>query len=79
MDIKAKIEELVEKIKSDKALQAKFKEDPVSAVEELLGADLPNDQIEKIVDGVKAKISVDDISDKLGDIGGKLGGLFGKK
>lgn len=79
MDFKAKIEELVEKIKSDKALQAKFKADPVSAVEELLGVDLPNDQIEKIVDGVKAKISVEDISDKLGDISGKLGGLFGKK
>lgn len=79
MDIKAKIEELVEKIKSDKALQAKFKDDPIAAVEELIGVDLPNDQIEKIVDGIKAKISVDDISDKLGDIGNKLGGLFGKK
>ena len=36
MDIKAKIMELVEKIQSDKALQAKFKENPVEAVESLL-------------------------------------------
>lgn len=75
MDIKAKIEELVEKIQSDKALQAKFKSDPIAAVEQLLGVDLPNDQIEKIVDGIKAKLAIDDIGDALG----KLGGLFGKK
>lgn len=72
MDIKAKIEELADKIKSDKDLQAQFKKDPVAAVEKLLGIDLPNDQIEKIVDGIKAKISVDSIT-------GAIGGLFGKK
>lgn len=72
MDIKAKIEELVEKIKGDKDISAKFKKNPVATIEELLGIDLPDDQIEKIVDGVKAKISLD-------DIGSKLGGLFRKK
>ena len=71
MDIKAKIEELTDKIKNDKDLQKKFQDDPISAVESLLGVDLPNDQVEKIVDGVKAKISLDSIGDK-------LGGLFGK-
>ncbi len=79
MDIKAKIEELVEKIKSDKELQKEFTKDPISAVEKLIGIDLPNDQIEKIVDGIKAKISLDDITEKLGGLGDKLGGLFGKK
>ena len=79
MDIKAKIEELVKKIKSDEALLKKFKENPIKAVEGLIGVDLPDDQIQKIVDGIKAKISVDDITDKLGDLGNKLGGLFGKK
>ena len=72
MDIKAKIEELVNKIKSDKNLLAKFQKDPVSTVEELLGIDLPNDQVQKIVDGIKAKIDLD-------KLGGMLGGLFGKK
>ena len=75
MDIKEKIEELVEKISSDKALQAQCKSDPISAVEKLLGVDLPNDVIEKIVDGVKAKLTVD----KLSDAAGALKGLFGKK
>jgi len=66
MDIKAKITELVEKIKTDKALQAQFKEDPIKAVESLLGVDLPDDMIEKIVDGVKAKLTADKLSDGLG-------------
>ena len=75
MDIKAKVNELVKKIQADEALQAKFRKDPVSAVEELLGIDLPNDQIEKLADLVKAKLDMD----KVGDALGALGGLFGKK
>lgn len=74
MDIKAKIEELVNKIKNDKDLLAKFQKDPVATVEGLIGMDLPNDQIEKLVEGIKAKISLD----KLGDLGAGLGKLFGK-
>lgn len=72
MDIKAKIEELVEKIKGDKDLMAKFQKDPITTVEGLLGIDLPNDQVQKLVDGIKAKIDLD-------KLGGMLGGLFGKK
>ena len=66
MDIKAKITELVEKIKTDKNLQAQFKEDPVKAVESLLGVDIPDDMVEKIVDGVKAKLTADKLSEGLG-------------
>ena len=79
MDIKAKIDEIVKNIKSDKDLQKQFTKDPVSAIENLIGIDLPNDQIEKVVDAVKAKLTADEIKDKAGDIGKKLGGLFGKK
>ena len=75
MDIKAKIEELTEKIKGDKDLQEKFKSNPVAAVASLLGVDLPDDQIMSIVEGIKAKINLDNIGDALG----ALGGLFGKK
>lgn len=74
MDIKAKINELVDKIKNDPSLAEKFKNDPISTVEGIIGVDIPNDQVEKIVDGIKAKISLD----KLGGLGDKLGGLFGK-
>ena len=75
MDIKEKIEELVEKIKNDKTLLAKFKDDPVSAVESLIGIDLPNDQLDALVNGIKAKIGLDQLGDALGG----LGNLFGKK
>ena len=66
MDIKELIEKAVKKIQSDKALQAQFKKDPVKALEKLLGVDLPNDIMEKVVAGVKAKISIDDLGDALG-------------
>lgn len=68
MDIKEKIEELVNKIKNDKDFGDDFKKDPVKAVESVLGIDLPDEQIEKVIDGVKAKISLDDIGDKIGDL-----------
>ncbi|MBQ1258014.1 MAG: hypothetical protein IIX93_12185 [Clostridia bacterium] len=74
MDIKAKIEEIVQKIKTDKNLLSKFRSEPIKTVEGLLGVDLPDDIIEKIVEGVKAKITVDDVKGALG----KLKGLFGK-
>ena len=72
MDIKAKVEELVEKIKKNPQLLAKFKDDPVPVVEELVGVDLPDDQIKQVAELVKAKIDLD-------KVGNLLGGLFGKK
>ncbi len=72
MDIKAKIDEIVTKVKEDKNFAAEFSSDPVKAVEKVLGVDLPDDQINKLIDGVKAKISASDIMDKVGDL---LGGL----
>lgn len=72
MDIKAKIDEIVDKVKNDKAFADKFKSEPVKAVEDVVGVDLPDDQIKGLVDGVKAKVD-------LGGIADKIGGLFGKK
>lgn len=68
MDIKAKINEVVEKITKDKTLQEKFQKDPIKVVESILGVDLPDDVTKKIVDGVKGKISVDKISGALGSL-----------
>ena len=75
MDINAKIEDMVEKIKKNPAMLKKFNTEPVKVVEELVGMDLPDEMIEKLVEGVKAKIA----ADKIGDALGALGGLFGKK
>lgn len=68
MDIKEQIESIVEKLQKDKALQAQFKKDPVKAVEMLLGVDLPDDMVEKVVAGVKAKLSLDDVSGIVGNL-----------
>ena len=70
--LKKMINEIVDKIKSDKGFAKKFKSDPIKAVESVLGVDLPNDQINKVVDGVKAKISLDNA----GDLLSKAKGLF---
>lgn len=72
MDIKAKIEQIVEKIKNDKQIMAKFDKDPATVIEELIGIDLPNDQINDVVEAVKAKLTAD-------KLGSALGGLFGRK
>ena len=63
--MKDKIEIIVKKIKDDKDFAKKFKENPVKAVEEILKIDLPDDQINSIIDGVKAKLKVDNAGDLL--------------
>ncbi len=62
MDIKAKIEEVVEKITKDPNIKAQFQSNPVKAVEGILGIDLPDDVMKKIIGGVKAKLSADKLS-----------------
>lgn len=59
---------------SDPKLQKQFKDDPIKVLEKVLNVDLPNDLLEPIVDGVKAKITVD----KLGDTANLVKGLFKK-
>lgn len=66
--IKEKIEEITEKIKADDNLLENFKNEPVKTIEKLLDIDLPDDMIEKLIDGIKAKITIDKASDLLGGI-----------
>lgn len=63
MDIKEKINELVDKIKGDDKLKDQFAKEPVKTVENLLGIDLPDDKLEAVVDGIKAKMKLDSVSD----------------
>ena len=74
MDIKAKVEELVEKIQKNPKLLKEFQEDPIKVIEELTGLDLPDAELKKLAELVKAKIDMD----KVGDLLGGLGGLFKK-
>lgn len=68
MDIKAKIEEIVKKLQSDKTLLASFQSEPIKTVEKLLDIDLPDEMIEKVVEGVKAQ-----------DQGGRRKGYSGRR
>lgn len=74
MDIKAKVEELVSEIQKNPKLLSQFKEDPVPVIEKLVGMDLPDDQIMKLAELVKARIDLD----KAGDLLKGLGSLFKK-
>jgi len=69
MDIKAKIEEIAAKIQKDPKLIAKFKNDPVKVVEQLIGIDISDEIVEKIVSGVKLAMASDKVEDALGALG----------
>ena len=69
--VKEKIEQIVAKLRSDDKLMEKFQKNPASVIEEYLGMDLPDDQVNQVVEGIKAKIQLDKLS-------GALGGLFKK-
>jgi len=68
MDVKAKIEEIVGKLKDNEKLKESFKANPVKTVEDLLGVDLPDDVMQNIVAGVKGKMSLDSVSGAISSI-----------
>lgn len=72
MDIKAKINEIVDKIKNDPDLKEDFQKDPEKAIEKVIGVDIPDGVLDQVVNGVKAKLT----GDKLSGVAGKLKGLF---
>ena len=79
INIKEIINDAVEKIMKDEKLQKQFATEPVKALEKLLNVDLPDDLVEKVIDGIKAKIAVDklgDAADKIGDAAKLLKKLF---
>ena len=74
MDIKKMAEELVEKIQKNPKLLSQFRTEPVKVIEELTGIDLPDAEIEKLAELIKAEIDLD----KAGDLLKGIGGLFKK-
>lgn len=72
MDLQAKITEVVDKIKADPEFAAKFMEDPVKALEEVTGLDLPDDQINPFIESIKEKVNLGGA----GNLLGKLKNLF---
>ena len=54
--VKDKVNEVLEKVKSDENFLKNFKENPITAIEEVMGIDLPDDKIEENIKTVKEKI-----------------------
>ncbi len=63
MDVKEQIMKMAERITSDKELQELFQKEPVKALERVLGVDLPDEIVEQVIQGVKAKVMTDKVSD----------------
>ena len=75
MDIQAMIDKVLAAVKGDSGLLATFTSNPTQVIEKILGKDLPDDTVNKVIEGVKKAL------------GNKAGGgilawiksLFGKK
>lgn len=74
MDIRGKIQQAAAKLMKDKSLRKKFDTDPVAVIEELIGVDLPDEIVNQIIAGVRAKLA----QDKLGIMLSGLGEIFSK-
>ena len=72
MNIKKMIENLIEEIQKDGNLGAQFEKEPVKVIEKIIGKDLPDDVVEKIIDGVKAKGGVEKVGNALDMLDGAL-------
>lgn len=62
MDIKGQIDKIVEQISKNPNIKEQFDKEPVKTIENIIGIDLPDDVVMKIIDGVKSKLTVDSVS-----------------
>ena len=75
MDIQKIITDAVKMLSENEELIKAFNKNPAKTLEDLLGFDLPDDKVNAIVEGVKAKLKLDDAM----DVAGKLLGMFARK
>lgn len=74
-DIKALMEKLTAKVQADPKLLEKLKSDPGSAVQELLGTELPPDVLQSVMEKLNQQGNKLDLS-ALSGAAGKLGDLL---
>lgn len=72
MDMKEQISKVVEEITKNPNIKEQFEKEPVKVIEKIIGVDLPDDMVMKIIDGVKGKVTIDGVS----KIAGALKGVF---
>ena len=71
-NLPAKIQEVVTKVSSDKTMLEQFQKEPVKVVEKIVGMDLPDDVVNQIINGVKAKLTTDKASGVVSDVAGAI-------
>ena len=79
MDIQKIITDVVAKLTGNPDLIKSFLTNPVELLEKTFGIDLPDDQINQVIEGVKSQIDLSkiDLKDAAGLLG-KLKGFLGK-
>lgn len=70
VDIKGQIDKIVEEVTKNPNIKEQFEKEPVKVIEKVIGIDLPDDVVMKIVDGVKAKLTMDSVSKAAGTLKG---------
>lgn len=60
MDIKKEINKIIDKVNNNKKFSSKFKKDSIKVVEGIIGIDLADKEIEKVVMVVKTKLKLDE-------------------
>ena len=63
MDIKAQITKITETLTKDTTLYELFQKEPVKALEKITGLDLPDEIVQQLIDGVKAKLTADKLQE----------------
>lgn len=63
MDIKEQISKIVEEISKNPNIKEQFEKEPVKVIEKVLGIDLPDAVVEQVINGVKAKLTAETVSD----------------
>ncbi len=72
VDIKSQINKIVEEVSKNPNMKEQFEKEPVKVIEKIIGVDLPDDMVLKIIDGVKANLTINNVS-KVTDV---LKGVF---
>lgn len=78
MDIQKIISDVLSKLEGDENMIAKFTAEPVKTLEKLLNVDLPDDQINAVIDAIKAKLQLNDVAKSASGILNAVKGLFNK-
>ena len=78
MDIQKIITDVLKQLDGNEELVKKFTADPVKTLEKILKVDLPDEQLNAVIEAVKAKINLDDTIESAKNIFGAVKNIFGK-